>query len=108
MDKPTALRLVQGNPIFATEFYQWLDTNYPIWEKFVSLANQIWDKGRRHYSVWSIIGFIRFHTMLHENGSKYKISNNVTPDLSRLYGLMYPQRPGFFTTVKQKRSKRAA
>jgi hypothetical protein len=93
LEKIFALKLVSQNlKIFRADFLGWLDANFHIWQEFERRANQVWDSGRRHYSVRTIIGVVRFETDMREVGSQFKINNNFTPDLARLYGLAYPNR----------------
>lgn len=83
---------------FRSDFKDWLQKNYHVWEMFEHEANAAWDRGRRHYSARTIGEYIRHQTMLAEVENEYgfKINNNLFPDLARLYMMMHPDREGFF------------
>lgn len=81
---------------FSADFAVWLTDNPHIWEAFERNANLMWAKGRRHYSAYTIVEYIRHETALAETSGEWKINNNRRPDLARLYLLAYPAREGFF------------
>jgi hypothetical protein len=87
---------------FRKDFRQWFVNNWPVWECFEEKANDVWLRGRMHYSARTLIEVVRHETFLREAGSEksgsYKINNSYVPDIGRLYCLKYPMRPGFFET----------
>lgn len=81
---------------FRAEFPKWLSENWGIWQRFEREANKVYAMGRPHYSARTLIEFLRHETALREADSEYKITNNVVPDMARLYVTLYPERSGFF------------
>ena len=82
---------------FLPGFEQWLVDNWHVWARFHEEANRIWARGRNHYSARTIIEYIRHETMIAEKGGLFKINDHNTPDLARLYLIVYPERSGFFS-----------
>ena len=81
--------------VFPLEFRQWLLDNEHIWSGFVEEATKIYQRGFVHYSSRTIIHVLRHHSALSE-GTEWKINNNVSPYLSRLFDMSYPQMSGLF------------
>lgn len=82
---------------FQPEFYAWLKSNLELWERFEQEANKAFLRGRKHYSARTIIHYLRHETALREAPeAEWKINNNVSPDLARLWLLLNPERDGFF------------
>jgi hypothetical protein len=79
-------------PIFRQGFLAWCAANMDIVERFFSEADRVWDSGRRHYSARTIIHYMRHESALVDSTGEYKINNNVSPDLARLYMRAYPDR----------------
>jgi hypothetical protein len=90
---------------FCDEFINWLPDNEHVWEAFTNEAVKIQKKGFKHYSARTIVHVLRHHSVVSENGSEWKINNNHSPYLARLFDLVYPHRAGLFeyrTTQKGK------
>jgi hypothetical protein len=81
---------------FPEEFLDWLRDNQHIWVGFVSEASKVINAGFQHYSARTIIHVLRHHSALAERGSEWKINNNVSPYLARLFALCYPQHKDLF------------
>lgn len=97
--------------LFAPDFLDWFAANSTIWTMFVAQADAIWRSGRKYYSARTIIHWIRHETALRESvtGDGFKINNNWSADLARLYLIVRPDRPDFFELRHQlQSSKRAA
>lgn len=91
------LRRVAANAArLRPDFPEWLEANLELWERFEAQANRIYERGRAHYSARTIIEWMRHETSARELDGEFKINGNFVPDLARLYGLMYPERDGFF------------
>jgi hypothetical protein len=89
----------------SSEFLKWLPNNQHIWQAFVANTDKIIARGFKHYSSKTIVEYIRHETALHQNGGDHKLNNNITPYLSRLYDLCYPEKAGLFeyrVTFKEK------
>ena len=97
-DLAKILRLIKTNPQgFREDFAPWIGANLHIWTRFELEANRTWDRGRRRYSARTLIEFIRHETSMNEGPDAfYKINNSFVPDISRLYGMLYPERVDFF------------
>lgn len=107
----TALCFVKSRPgVFRADFHDWLSENFHIYEAFEREANKIHARGRGHYSARTIIEVLRHETALREaaNELQLKITNNVAPDLARLYVMFYPSRKEFFETRIHSLSDREA
>ena len=81
--------------LFRPGFPKWLKDNFHVWRSFEHVANEIWARGRRHYSARTIVEVLRHETALREPASNYKINDWNTPDMARLYVLMWPERQLF-------------
>lgn len=82
---------------FREDFIAWLRDNLHIWRAFENHANTLYLRGKRHRSARGIVHYLREDTALREvPGGEWKINNNVSPDLARLWLLIYPERAGFF------------
>lgn len=78
------------------EFVEWLPNNLHIWDAFVAEAFKIVRKGFTHYSARTIIHVLRHHSALEEKDGEWKINNNHSPYLARLFALRYPQYEQLF------------
>jgi len=79
-------------------FDKFLADNPSAWELFCKLANNLWDKGVRHYGSKGIIETMRYHSAIDARPeSKYKINNCWTPLFARKYLESYPDRKDFFS-----------
>ncbi|MEY2680653.1 MAG: hypothetical protein RL661_884 [Pseudomonadota bacterium] len=89
--------LAKSHPDIPANFTDWLAENFPIWERFEQEALTIARSGREHYSAYTIREYIRHETLLREKGTDFKLTNNVTPSLARLFALANPEFAGLFT-----------
>jgi len=81
------------------KFLEWLPNNIHVVEAFGKYAVQLKDSGRReYYSVYAIRERLRWDSMISEVGTEYKLSNNMTPFLSRLIMKMDNRLAGMFRT----------
>lgn len=100
--KALALETIAENADeFRDDFPAWIDSNFHIWTRFEDMALQIARK-REHYSARTIFEVIRFHTMLQENGSAWKLNDHFAPDCSRLWTRLHPAHSEFFETRRRK------
>ena len=101
------LQIIYDNPDqFRDNFAVYLFNNIPLWNEFVKIAFRLINAGVTHYSCRAIIHIIRYHTIVGDTETKFKVSNNWTADISRLFMLRYPQYDGFFRTKES--TQRAA
>lgn len=90
MDK--LIKIIHANrDQFSDEFMDWFPKNEHVWKAFVRETNKIIAVGFKHYSARTIIHVLRHHSAIQENNSGWKISNNSSPYLARLFALVYPQ-----------------
>ena len=78
------------------EFLDWLPENLTVWNAFVEQTFLVIKKGFKHYSSKTIVEFLRHHTAIRSNNDEFKINNNYTAYLSRLFDLAYPKHSGLF------------
>ena len=78
------------------EFLNWLPDNLHVWDAFVVETLKVIQRGYKHYSSRTIICVMRHHSAISEKGGEFKINNNVSPYLARLFDLIYPQHCGLF------------
>jgi hypothetical protein len=102
----------QNRGLFPRDFLDWLPDNLHVWEAFVMEAVDVYRRGYRHYSARTIIHFLRHHSNVREfGGDGWKINNNHSPYLARLFDLRYPEMPGLWAhreTPKAKREEEVA
>lgn len=103
--KHTAACFIDACPeLFRADFKEWLMENWHIWEAFKREANRMWEFNRAHYSARTIVHWLRHETAVAEANGEFKVNNNFSPDLGRLWECFYPKRVGFF----EKRERKAA
>ena len=78
-------------------FFQWLQDNNHIWLAFEKLALQMAGK-RERYSARTIVEVMRWNTDIREKDITFKLSNNMTPGMARLWMMKHgKQYPKFFS-----------
>tara|TARA_R110002073_G_scaffold7268_5_gene41571 strand:- start:93 stop:386 length:294 start_codon:yes stop_codon:yes gene_type:complete len=83
------------------EFIEWLRENTPVVGQFLTYAQMLnCHGGRAYYSAYCIRERIRWDTLVSENGTDFKLSNNMTPFISRLVMEIDPSLKGMFRTKK--------
>lgn len=97
-DEPVAvLALVQANAEqFRQNFAKWLLDNWPIWRAWHAEIDRVRALGRKHYSARDTLGYVRHWTVLREVDGQFKVNNNFSPDMARLYVLLHPEAEDFF------------
>ena len=88
-------------------FPDWLKENWPLWTAFCRIARAAQDNGRKHYSARGIFHAIRFHTSIRDavpmlRGIRveegFKVNNDKSALMARLFNNMHPDNEGFFKT----------
>ena len=94
---------------FSDEFIEWVPNNTHIVDAFIHETFKIIRKGYTHYSGRTILEVLRHHSALAESG-QWKLNNNHTPYLCRLFGLLNPKYANIFEyrTVKKPNFRLAA
>lgn len=94
---------------FTTEFLQYLPDNLHVWEAFEREALRLVGRGVRHYSARTIVHVLRHESTLAEvSGQGWKINNNVSPYLARLWNLVHPEHADLFEFREAKAARREA
>ena len=77
-------------------FFKWISDNQKIWKAFEAKALQM-ARVRKRYSARTIVEVLRWNTDLRQTDVLFKISNNMTPGMARLWMQKHGARhPGFF------------
>ncbi len=76
-------------------FFWWLRENRHIYAAFCVKARQM-ARVRKHYSARAILHVLRWESDLHENRSQFKVNNNWSAGMARLFMQDYPEHQGFF------------
>jgi hypothetical protein len=101
------VELMEANiETFSNEFLVWLPNNLHIWDAFVEQAMAVRSRGFKRYSTKTIIHVLRHHSALHEEGGEWKINNNISPYLARLFDLKYPAMAGMWELRATHRARR--
>ncbi len=87
---------------FSEEFMSWLPDNEHVWNAFALEAMKIKRAGFKRYSARTIIHVLRHHSAIAEADGEWKINNNHSPYLARLFDLCYPHYAGLFEYRKIK------
>ena len=80
---------------FREDFPAWLHDNYPIYAEFERQARMIASR-RDFYSARTIVEVMRHNSALSDRDGPFRMNNNRTPDLARLFSLIHPEHAGFF------------
>jgi hypothetical protein len=83
--------------LYPDGFFHWLDQNQHIWTAFENKAF-VMACVRKKYSARTIIEVMRWDSDLREKNKLFKLSNNMTPGLARLWMAKHGARhPNFFS-----------
>lgn len=82
--------------LFSIEFIEWLPNNFHVWEAFCEHAMKVRNRGFKHYSARTIVHVLRHHSAIHEKDGAWKVNNNHSPYLARLFDLVYPDCAGMW------------
>jgi hypothetical protein len=103
-DKKTIEIMMNNQEKFTDKFLEWLPNNLHIWNAFAIEAAKIKNRGFKHYSSRTIVHFLRHHSALMEESSMWKIDNDISPYLSRLFDVRYPEMKGLWEYRATKRA----
>lgn len=104
MNLTQALATVAQHPEkFRADFADWLADNWQVFEYFAHSANAVWSHGWRRYSARTIVEVMRHRTAVREIGDgTWKLNNNRTPDMAKLYLLLNQDKVGLFELRERK------
>lgn len=90
-------RVLEHRERFKPDFYEWLKSNLPVWERFDFEANRVWNAGRRHYSSRTLWEVMRHESAVRASGDgEWKLNDHRAPDVARLWLVLNPDKTGFF------------
>lgn len=78
------------------EFQSWASANPKAVALFFRFADEAWEHGRRTIGAKLIVERIRWETAVITSGDDYKINNNYTAYLARMYVQSKPERDTLF------------
>ena len=93
--------------LFTPEFLAYLPGNIHVWEAFEGEALKIAAR-RDRYSARTIVEVLRHHSATAEAGGAWKLDNDKTPCLARLFGLMNPGHAHLFEFREAKALRRCS
>lgn len=103
-----AVRMAEAHRFqFTQEFLAYLPENLHVWDAFEREALAVARRGFKHYSARTIIHVLRHHSALAETGSEWKLNNNISPYLARLFALMHPAHANLFEYREAKAARRS-
>lgn len=89
--------MAQNEGLFTKKFAAWLPNNFHVYDAFVEETLKIIRHGFSHYSARTILHYLRHHTAVSENSnSQWKLNNDYSPYMARLFDLMHPHLAGLF------------
>lgn len=92
-------RVLEERERFMPDFYDWLQHNMHVWERFDAEAQRVWRAGRRHYSSRTLWEVMRHESAVRAaNDGEWKLNDRRAPDVARLFLLLNPDKPDFFET----------
>ncbi len=93
--------------LFTPEFLNNLPTNLHVYDAFEREAHKVIARGYRHYSAKTILEVLRHHSALTDAASAWKLNNNTTAYLARLFSLLNPANADLFE-FRATKARRAA
>ena len=93
-----------GNPGRLRErWWTWHLKNPHVYSEIEKAALSVAATGATRYSVWPIIGHLRFMETLRTVGDDFKISNDWQALYARLFLFLHPEHSDLFATKEMKR-----
>lgn len=80
------------------DFVEYNESNPRIWEKFVSLTQELIELGFKRIGADLIFRIIRWQTMISGESGPWKIDHNHFPFYSREFMKKFPEHKGIFET----------
>lgn len=82
---------------YPARFFQWLSSNEHVYAEFKKRALRMALMGRKRYSAKTIVETIRWDTEIADTDVEFKLNNNFTSGMARLFMAEYGGRfPDFF------------
>ena len=103
-ERDAALQVITGNSKeFVDEFATWLIDNWPLWKAFEREALRAAFRGRVRYSARTITEWLRHEATMRDPDGDFRLNNNVSPSLSRLFLFKHPSLGDFFETRESRK-----
>lgn len=97
MNHDDLIKVARSHPEIPSEFAIWLEDNTVVWDAFCVEAVKAVRLGYQHYSSKTILEYLRHHSLIYDTYKSFKLNNNHTPYLSRLFAAVYPDYAGLFS-----------
>lgn len=82
---------------YPANFWRWLRDNEHVYREFKVYAIRMAMTGRKRYSAKTIVERIRWDTDIKDSEKSFKLNNNYTSGMARLFMSEYGRRyPNFF------------
>ena len=96
--KTEAVNMLTASPEedYSKKFINWVKQNWHIYLAFEKRALRLIRAKAKNAGAKSIVENIRWQSLLAEADQEFKINNNYTADLARLFEFMNPKYKGFF------------
>jgi len=93
---PHIAETIRNHACFPEGFSAWVQENLSIWLRFETEALRLAQRFD-HYSSKTIWEYLRHHSALADTlDTQYKLNNDFTPYVARLFLLLPPEHAGFF------------
>jgi hypothetical protein len=88
-----ASAMIKKHPeCFRPKFDAWLlGSNWDIYAAFEYHSLGVHQRGRKHYAANTIIEYLRHSSFLEDSDSEFKISDQWTSSIARLFVMLNPQ-----------------
>ena len=95
---PTPLAVMhEHGDTFTAAFRSWLPDNLHVYDAFEAEALKVLRRGFKHYSARTIVHVLRHHSATTETSTEgWKINNDHSPYLARLFDLLHPAHVGLW------------
>jgi len=91
-----AIKVAEDNALdLPRGFAAWMVDNAHVYDAFEKEALSVAAR-RAHYSARTIVEFLRHHSLLAQTDDAWKLDNDMTPGLARLFAILNPQHRDLF------------
>lgn len=77
-------------------FLDWIEANAHVYDAFEREALSVAQR-RDRYSARTIVEFLRHHSLLAQTDAAWKLDNDMTPGLARLFAILNPTHRNLFS-----------
>lgn len=97
-----ARHIIRTSTEYAPDFEHWIVHNWPVYQEFERRALALCEKGRTHLGSKMIWEVMRYYSLLAEKDNLFRLNNNRTADVARLFEALNPQYQGTFEFRERK------